>query len=490
MKRKLLAVLLALSLCVCLFSGAAFAADDEPVKELPEEAAEEVAEGSEDTLEAMIQATISVAGELVLPHWPVLVTDVDEDEALTVYDALVAVHETYCEEEDPFTVADGFITKFWGVENGGAYMYYLNNVMCGGITDPIQDGDELVAYAFADTEGWSDMYTYFNTTEVDVAYGEDVSLQLFGLSFDENWNTVEVPVAGAVITIDGEETEFVTDEEGKVTFTLPVDSYEAYYEISAKCEDKVIVPPAADVWVDYDNYHEHEFADVAGHWAEDDIYDCVEGGLLNGVSETEFAPNVNVSRAMMAAVLYRLEDEPEIDAENIFSDVEADTWYTDAVIWAADEGLVKGDGVAFRPNDAMTRSEAAVILYRWYTALAEDVAYLDAIAELADELSELDSELEIETLDDVLALIEEDEELQAKLDALYEENLKEFTSVLLNADENALAGYTDAGDIPEWAEEAMAWAVTKGILTGTSETTIAPQMTLTRAQLAVILMRL
>lgn len=521
MKRKWLAILLSLALCLSLFSGLSLAAEDEEPAVTAEEIPDE--EGIETVF---IDVTISVEGEMVLPHYPVLVADEDEDGAYTVYDALITVHGAYYEgEDDGFAVTEeGFITKLWGVENGGSYGYYLNNVMCGGIKDPIENGDYLVAFTYADLDSWSDMYTYFNVHEQEILWGEEVELQLSGVSFDENWNTVVVPVEGAVITIDGEETEFVTDKDGKVVFTLPEGSFDTYYEISAVLEGQVIVPPASDVWVDYSNYqenHEKEFTDVAGHWAEDYIYSVVEEGYLNGVSDTEFAPNANVSRAMLATVLYRIEGEPDSDGENVFSDVADGTWYTDAVTWAAENGIVKGSGGKYRPNDNLTRSEAAVILYRWMqevvsslvvSASGADAELIEAAeqyisAEITEEdlemlmilvifggedfsdvleyMVDMESKITIDSEGLVAAGFNEEEDLAAMLTyVILSDALK------LEINEDALADFADAADIPEWAEEAMAWAVTTGILTGTSDTTISPQMTLTRAQLAVILARM
>ena len=492
MKRKWLAILLSLVLCVSLFSGMTLAADEEePVKE-PALEAEEIPD--EEGIETVyIDASIAVAGELVLAHYPVLVADEDEDGAYTVYDALVAIHGSYYEGDDGFAVNDdGFITKLWGVENGGSYGYYLNNVMCGGIKDPIEEDDYLVAYTFADLENWSDMYTYFNTTETEIFWNEKVTLQLMGIAFDEDWNTVEVPVEGAVITIDGEKTEFVTDEAGTVTFTLPEDSFDSYYEISAVMEDKVIVPPAMDVWVDYSNYHEREFTDVGGHWAEDAIYNMVEEGYLNGVSETEFAPDANVSRAMIAAVLYRMFDEPASEGENTFTDVAEDTWYTDAVIWAAENEIVKGSEGKYRPDDALTRSEAAVILYRWVKAYIDSNTdyYRDyALSLVVQDILEADPDFDFDTREELMAYIEKDEELSAELQKLYTVVDEHFAAVV-EVDAAELEGFADAEEIQDWAEEAMAWAVTQGILTGTSDTAVSPAMTLTRAQLAVILDRM
>ena len=87
--------------------------------------------------------------------------------------------------------------------------------------------------------------------------------------------------------------------------------------------------------------------------------------MMNGVSSRAFAPNANLTRGMLVQILYNLEGKPKGTAAN-FSDVQADAWYAEAVGWAASNKVVTGyaDGT-FRPNAAVTREQAAAILYRY-----------------------------------------------------------------------------------------------------------------------------
>lgn len=88
-------------------------------------------------------------------------------------------------------------------------------------------------------------------------------------------------------------------------------------------------------------------------------------GLMNGTSDTIFSPDGTMNRAMLVTILYRLEGEPAVTAANAFRDVPADTWYTDAVIWADAHGIVEGVGSQqFAPVDNITREQMAVMLYR------------------------------------------------------------------------------------------------------------------------------
>ena len=139
----------------------------------------------------------------------------------------------------------------------------------------------------------------------------------------------------------------------------------------------------------------------------------------------------NLTRAQLVTILYRIAGEPESTATNPFADVADGQWYTNAVIWAAENGIVKGvNTTTFAPNDQITREQIATILFRY--AKAEKV-------------------------------------------------------------EGKLAGFPDAEKISDYAADAMAWAVEQGLINGISEsdgkTYLAPQETATRAQIAVILMR-
>ncbi len=152
--------------------------------------------------------------------------------------------------------------------------------------------------------------------------------------------------------------------------------------------------------------------------------------LFQGIGNDRFGPNQSMTRAMLATVLHRLEDEPTGGADSRFDDIVPDIWYASAVNWAAQSGLVKGDGSLFRPDDSITREELATILYRY-------AQYLDM---------------------DVSA-------------------------------EDVTGGYEDAGSVSAWAQQAVNWAVDQGIILGRSEIQLAPQGTATRAEVATMLMR-
>ena len=109
------------------------------------------------------------------------------------------------------------------------------------------------------------------------------------------------------------------------------------------------------------------FSDVSPDaWYADAVSWCRENGIMGGTSETAFSPNSPMTRAMLATVLHRAAGEPEAGRTTPFSDVSPDTWYTEAVAWAADQGLVTGYGNGrFGTDDPITREQLATILWRY-----------------------------------------------------------------------------------------------------------------------------
>lgn len=128
------------------------------------------------------------------------------------------------------------------------------------------------------------------------------------------------------------------------------------------------------------------FLDVAkGDW----YYKSVEGvyayNLFAGLTETTFGPDEEMTRAMLAAVLWRYAGSPD-GSQNVFTDVPEDTWYTDAVAWAAEQGLVYGisDGI-YAPEEKITREQMAAIFYRYAKKVnAQDLEADGEISQYAD----------------------------------------------------------------------------------------------------------
>lgn len=172
------------------------------------------------------------------------------------------------------------------------------------------------------------------------------------------------------------------------------------------------------------------FIDVTeADWFFESIKYVKENQLMSGVSETEFAPNASLTRAMLVVILYRIEGEPQSGTAK-FDDVENGTWYTNAVSWAASEGIVDGIGDnKFAPNTEITREQIATILYKYSQ----------------------------------------------------KKGTVEAASVAVIA--------PDTDEISDWAKEGMFWAVSQKLITGTDGGRLDPGGKATRAEIATILMR-
>lgn len=190
-------------------------------------------------------------GALVVAYAAVTVTDADADGALTICDALVAAHVAYHPDGAAgFAAANSewglSMAKLWGVENGGSYGYCVNDASAFSLVDPIKAGDHVKAYVYTDLVTWSDTYAYFTAPVAEVAVNGEVALTLSANGYDANWAPVTLPVAGAVITVNGEKTEVVTDENGNAV--LPF-AKAGKYTVSAASETMTLVPPVCIVTV-------------------------------------------------------------------------------------------------------------------------------------------------------------------------------------------------------------------------------------------------
>lgn len=118
------------------------------------------------------------------------------------------------------------------------------------------------------------------------------------------------------------------------------------------------------------------FGDLtAAAWYHDGVHYCVEKGLMHGISADKFLPDGSVTRAQLAAILWRLEGNPAPVSTADFSDVADGAWYAKAVRWAAGSGVVKGyDNGNTGPDDAVTREQMVTILYRFAQHKGYDVS--------------------------------------------------------------------------------------------------------------------
>ena len=181
------------------------------------------------------------------------------------------------------------------------------------------------------------------------------------------------------------------------------------------------IPALADTTCYY-----KDFADCTGAWYHEAVDFTVSEGLMQGIGDGKFAPNDTMTRAMMVTVLYRMAGEPEVSGPSSFKDVPEGQWYSDAIAWAQDNGIVLGVlADKFAPNDCVTREQIATILWR-YEGTPE-----------------------------------------AKAD---------------------MTAFKDADKISEYAEDAMNWAVSEGIFQGDNGN-LKPTAFATRAEFACMIMR-
>ncbi len=123
-------------------------------------------------------------------------------------------------------------------------------------------------------------------------------------------------------------------------------------------------------------------------WFYNDVLFVYEEGLFAGTSDTTFSPNAAMTRAMLVTVLYRLEGEPAVSGRSGFSDVTFNSYYEDAVTWAADNGIVNGTSITtFSPNANVTREQMAAILYRYAQYKKYNTAASSSLNSFTDQAS-------------------------------------------------------------------------------------------------------
>nr|WP_302665389.1 S-layer homology domain-containing protein [uncultured Agathobaculum sp.] len=252
-----------------------------------------------------------------------------------------------------------------------------------------------------------------------------------GSSSSSNKPSVSVSGAGGKVTASSNGTVTITPDEGYEIAKITVNGKEVAIPADGKLtgltkNDKVVV-----TFAKITDGSSTLFADVADDaWYADAVRYVYEKGMMNGTSSTTFSPNETTTRAMIVTMLHRLENEPTASAAG-FTDVASNTYYANAVAWAAANGVVTGvSETSFAPNDAITREQLAAILYRYAELKGYNVSA-----------------------------------------------------------SGSLSGYTDASQISSYATTAMQWANSTGLITGKTSTTLSPKGNATRAEVATILMR-
>ena len=173
---------------------------------------------------------------------------------------------------------------------------------------------------------------------------------------------------------NGDEIELTNKGDGKYTFTMP----------ASKVTVKVTFME--------DNSMLNFFVDVpAGAYYYDAVLWAAENGITGGVDDTHFAPDASCTRAQMVTFLWRAAGSPKVSGSNPFSDVSADAYYYDAVLWAVKNGITSGtSATTFAPDAAVTRGQTVTFLYRaagspaasgsGFSDVSSDAYYADAVA--------------------------------------------------------------------------------------------------------------
>jgi len=440
-----------------------------------------------DVAPATIYVTIASEGSIVndknnsyVAQVPVTVTDRDDNGILTVDEALYATHEEYYEggAEAGYNSYIGTyglsLGMLWGKGTPGTTAtagYWINNASCWSLEDSVKEGDYITAFNYCDTTGWSDSYSCFDKNEVEVEKGDTATLTLNAVGYDSDWNIVFSPYCGAKVIFLGETVQeaMTTDENGQVIIRFNSSFSVGTYYLMAYKEDGTIVPSVCKINLferripagsgggggsgrrepkpekeekeeqgeeqnnETENtlFTETTFSDInKGDWYYDSVKYVYEKNLMQGTGKG-FAPDTKMSRAMLITVLYRMTGEKSDIINTNFIDVPTGQWYSDSIAWAVSKGIVNGiSDDEFAPARDVTREQMALVIYRF-----------------------------------------------AKTQGYNVEN------------EIDISGYTDVDDVSDWAIDAIKWANKTELINGTSENTLSPKTTATRAQVATILMR-
>lgn len=185
-------------------------------------------------------------------------------------------------------------------------------------------------------------------------------------------------------------------------------------------------------WTEKDNGEwKNPFTDVKENdWFYDSVKYAYENDLMKGISNTEFAPDSDVTRAMFVTVIYRMENEPQT-GKCAFTDVESGSYYENAVAWTNENGIVSGISEdCFAPNEPITREQMAAIIYRYAAFKGYDITT------------------------------------------------------------SSNTSYTDNDNISDYAKDAVIWEAEKYVMTGNTDGSFAPKANTTRAQTASVFMRM
>ena len=256
------------------------------------------------------------------------------------------------------------------------------------------------------------------------------TIQLYQAAIEKAGSTNGDTIKDALVNID---TVTVTDSKGNVIevtktadneFSFVMPGSQVSVDITFKeindSPKKTPTPSSKDDWW-FDDVAENE-------WYYAPIKSAYDNGLMSGVSDTEFAPDTDITRGMFVTVLHRIDGETKSDVDYTFTDVNENDYFSNAVAWGSENNIISGySDTEFAPNDNITREQMVSILKRFA------------------EYKQIDTSI-IDTLD----------------------------------------SYSDTEDISDYAVSAFQWACGNEIISGFTDNTLRPKANTTRAQAAAV----
>ena len=316
-----------------------------------------------------------------------------------------------------------------------------NSNSCGGSFNLIYDNTKLKIMSYKTSELLSS-YSCFvnleygnNTARFSWAGTEELTNggELFAESFepveDGSFETEIVIDAPKLADGDGNRIA-VAGGNGKLSYKAESTSSRGHFSGTKKNNTSNTV--------DEEKRNESEtviFSDIKKtDWFYDYVMSAYESGLMRGISENTFDPRGKLTRAMFITVMHRLSDLPKPEKQAGFTDVDASSWYADAVAWGYENGIIKGiSETQFAPNNNITREQIAAILYRY-----------------------------------------------AKYKGIDVENI---------AKETEMSVYPDSSQVSDWAADAMCYCIASKVINGDGNGNILPKNYASRAEMATIIVR-
>lgn len=434
MKKRGISILLALLLIVSLLPGAAFAQDNGTVRVIVE---------NKTYLEPLDETDIA-------PAWTGTLLDetVAQTDGMTMMDAIsTALKDANISATG---MEKGYITEINGLSDSdtmmGGWMGTLNDWFTDTMFNdtPVEAGD-VIRVQYTSEWGTDIGSLWYNRSQEDLQLS---SLMLSAGSLEPAFSggvteyTLTIPADRQTLTV----TPAAVNKNNKVTIlstgetearwgarTIPVADGDS---VTIRTAGSLNNAPAEQTYTIHirsavQTHPSASYTDLKNDWSLGGICYVIDRGIMVGTGTNVFSPDVATTRAMLVTVLWRFSECPSAAAAS-FTDVSAGKWYTNAIAWAAETGVVSGypDGT-FAPMQAITREEAAAILYR-YAAMTN----MDTTAT------------------------------------------------------NDLSAFADRTAAHRYALPALQWAVGTGLISGMSSTKLAPQGTATRGQIAAILWRM